>query len=217
MAKFSVLLSVHPVLLPLLSQVAAMRKTSGLFLLLLLLPLLSFLCSLIFSPLSLSLIKGFPGSSGWISISKPVAHSGRRADSHMAGWGISKARPLLHDWTHWLANAMSRACMLVCVCEQGRAGERDREHACARSPASPALWLMQSWKKNKHVCRSGRRETRCCCCTLGLVVTTLLLIGDLSVNPLQTGTHADAGRRRERDACGGGRVGSRGAARWDGN
>lgn len=43
------------------------------------------LCSLIFSPLSLSLIKGFPGSSGWISISKPVAHSGRRADSHMAG------------------------------------------------------------------------------------------------------------------------------------
>lgn len=67
-------------LLSLLSQVAAMRKTfSSSF------PTPFLLCSLIFSPLSLSLITGFPGSSGQISISKPVAHSGRRADSHMAG------------------------------------------------------------------------------------------------------------------------------------
>lgn len=142
------LLWLHPVLLSFLSQVAAMRKTfsssSS--------PTPFLLCSLIFSPLSLSLIKGFPGSSGRISISKPVAHSGRRADSHMDGWGISKARPLLHDWTHWLANAMSRACVFVRVCVnragRGGAGEGGREHACARSPGTPALRRMQSWKTN---------------------------------------------------------------------
>lgn len=48
-----------------------------------------------------------------------------------------------------------RACACVRVCEQGRAGERDREHACARSPASPALWLMQSWKKTNTFADQG--------------------------------------------------------------
>lgn len=49
--------------------------------------LFALMLSVVLPALSLppSLFESFPGSSGWISISKPAVDGGRRADSHMAG------------------------------------------------------------------------------------------------------------------------------------
>lgn len=93
------------------------------------------LCSLIFSPLSLSLIKGFPGSSGQISISKPLVHSGRRAGRQSHGKLRYMQGPAAAAWLNTLTGKCNVKSVRVCACEHGKAGERAREHACACSLA----------------------------------------------------------------------------------
>lgn len=107
------------------------------------------------------------------------------------------ARPgrcCMTEHTDWLMQCQERACVRV----RAYSGERPRARMCTFTCLASAQANAALKKKQKPRTLADQGDGKHAAAPLGPVVTTLLLMGGLSVNPLQARTHAQATGERER-------------------